>query len=232
MTFELSPEHLVARERARSFAHTLEQHAAAIDRNGAVPDAILREAAALVPDAPAALVAAIEELAAVSAAVAMRAAAANAAAEPLGLSGLRGAGVIEPSMRAQLMLTAVGLGIGRTALEAALTEIRQAMAARGAESEKPHWVLADAATELDGARLLAYKAAQTMAEADVAVARLMANAAAAKAVEAALRIAGAAALKEGSTLERLSRDVRAVALVLGTEEDQRAIAAEGLLPAP
>ena len=89
-------------------------------------------------------------------------------------------------------------------------------------------LVADAATELDAARLLTYKAAGTMADADVAIARLMTSAAADRSVDAALRVSGAEALKAGSALERLSRDVRAVALVLGTEEHQRSIAADAM----
>ena len=62
------------------------------------------------------------------------------------------------------------------------------------------------------------------------MARLMASGAAQRTVDAALRVAGPAGYQAGTLLERLARDVRAVALLLGTEEQQRAQAAEGLLP--
>jgi alkylation response protein AidB-like acyl-CoA dehydrogenase len=64
------------------------------------------------------------------------------------------------------------------------------------------------------------------------MARLTASRAAQHAVDAALRMTGADGLREGAMLERLARDVRAVALLLGTEEDQRAAVAAGVLPAP
>jgi len=114
-------------------------------------------------------------------------------------------------------------------MESALAEVRQT-AATPTAVEKPQWLVADVATDLDAARLLTYKAASTMTDADVAVARLLASAAAQRAVDAAVRVAGASALAEGSALERLSRDMRVLSVLLGTEENHRAIAAEGLLP--
>ena len=90
--------------------------------------------------------------------------------------------------------------------------------------------MADVATDLEAARLLTYRAAGTKATADIALARLLASAAAQRAVDAAVRVAGASALAEGSALERLARDVRVLSVLLGTEERHRTIAAEGLLP--
>jgi alkylation response protein AidB-like acyl-CoA dehydrogenase len=113
-----------------------------------------------------------------------------------------------------------------------LEDIRTAAKQTAKGEEKPHWVLADAATEIEAARVMTMQAAQTLAgdegSTGVALARLMASTAAQHAVDAALRIAGADGLREGAFLERLARDVRAVSLVLGTEEDQRAVAAQGL----
>ena len=229
MTFELSPEHLRARDAARAFAQSLRDRAAEFDRSATIPSDVVLEHASATGDALAMTVA-VEEVAAVSAAAAINVAAGSKPAGSLGLMGLRGARKLEDSPRSQLVLAAVALGIGRSAVDAALAEVRLSTATPRADVEKPHWVVADAATELEAARLLTYKAAQTMADADVALARLTAAGAAQMAVNAALRIAGAAALEEGNLLERLSRDVRAVALVSGTEENQRAVAAEGLLP--
>ena len=101
------------------------------------------------------------------------------------------------------------------------------------ERQHVQQVLADVATEIDGARLLVYKAARTAAqgaEADIAMARLLASGAAARAIDTALRLAGPAGYAPGSPLERLARDIRAIVLVHGTEERQRATAADGLLP--
>ena len=230
MTFDLSPEQQTARARARAFAVSLQPRAADIDREALVPPDVRGEAAAVAAGDELTTVVALEEIAVESAAVAVARAARADANTPLGLAGLRGAPTIEDSPAAQLALAAIAVGVGRKALELSLDELRRSNAARGADVEKPHWVVADVATELDAARLLTYKAARSKSDADIAIARLMASAAAERAAAAALRIAGAQALAPGSTLERLSRDVRALALLLGTEERQRATAAQGLLP--
>jgi alkylation response protein AidB-like acyl-CoA dehydrogenase len=237
MTFELSPDQQAVREQARVFAsETVQRQAADIDRTATVPAELLRESAALLSgrDAVATAVA-VEEIAVVSGTVAL--AAAIPAAKPttsLDLSGLRGAVLPAASVRAQLVLASVALGLGRAAIDTALAVIREANANPGKDEEKPHWVVADAATELQAARLLTLSAAQAIdaggGETEVAMGRLMASAAARIAVEAALRVSGPAGLREGTLLERLSRDVRAAALLMGNEEQQRATAADGLLP--
>jgi alkylation response protein AidB-like acyl-CoA dehydrogenase len=237
MTFELTPEQLALRDRARTFAQTvLQPRAADIDRTGSVTGEILSAALDLRArhDGVNAVVV-IEELSAVSGTVALLAALPPKPGTPLlGLSGLRGAPTFEDSNAAQLLLAAVTLGLGRAALDASLALLRAAAAQPGTRVDAPHWVVADVAAELDGARLLTFKAATAMnqgaGEVEVAMARLMASTAATHAVDAALRIAGPDGYRDGSLLERLARDVRAVALVAGTEERQRAHAAEGLLP--
>jgi alkylation response protein AidB-like acyl-CoA dehydrogenase len=236
MTFELSPELVAAQARARTLAATeVRPNAAAIDRDAAIPEAVARAASAVLGSGdPLALVVTIEELAVASGAVALAAGCPSPAAPPLGLAGLRGAAMVDDTPSAQLVLAAVALGLGRAALESALDGLKQSTANRGSHSDAPHWVVADVATELDGARLLIYKAARSAgrehAEADIAMARLLASGAAARAVDAALRIAGRLGYEPGAALERLARDVRAISVLLGTEERLRAQAAEGLLP--
>jgi alkylation response protein AidB-like acyl-CoA dehydrogenase len=229
MTFELSQTHAAARDRARAYAQAVAHQAAEFDRAGAVPSSVARDIGTLGNDDLLALVVVVEEIAAASAAVAALLAG-SADAQSLRLSGLRGAKEVEPSPRAQLVLAAVALGIGKAAIDEALAELRRTNKLPGADVEKPHWVVADVATELEAARLLTYKAAGTTTDADIALARLMTATAAMRAVDAAVRVLGAAALVEGTIVERLARDVRAVSVLLGTEEDQRALAAEGLLP--
>jgi len=184
----------------------------------------------LVGGDPLSTVLAIEELAAACPAVALNAAGVHGSGTPLRLAGLRGITSLDHSPRTQLALAAVGLGIGKAAIATALAELKQSTAVAGAEVEKPHWVVSDAATEVEAARLLTYKAAHTNADADIALARLMATGASHRAIEAALRVTGASGLQEGAALERLARDARAASLIMGTEEDQRAVAADGLLP--
>jgi hypothetical protein len=230
MNFDPSPEQQAAQARARAFAATLQSCAADIDRDARVPGDVQGEASALLDGDELSTLLGLEEIAAESAAVAIAAAARTDVAAAPGLSGLRGAPALEDSPRAQLALAAIALGVGRKALDQSLEELRRATAVRGAEVEKPHWVAADVATELDAARLMTHKAARTGTAVDIALARLMASAAAERATAAALRIVGAHALDQGSTLERLARDARAIAVLLGTEERWRAIAADGLYP--
>lgn len=227
MTFELSPQHAAIRDEARALARTI--NAEEIERTATVPAEISRAASALAATDALAQAIVAEEIAAVSAAAAARLAAASGG-RALALSGLRGGAELETSPRTHLVLSAVALGVGRAALDAALHELRRSTATAGADVEKPHWVVADVATEIDAARLLTYKAAVSTSDADIAMARLMASAAATRAVDAAVRVIGTAALVSGSVVERLARDVRALSVLSGTEEDQRAMAAEGLLP--
>jgi alkylation response protein AidB-like acyl-CoA dehydrogenase len=228
MTFELSSECLAARDQARTFAHTLRDRAGEIDRAAAVPADVSRQLTAFGSADALTTVVIVEEIAVASAAVAAGVVA-GAGAPGLGLSGLRGAGAPEPTTRSQLGLAAIALGVGRAAVESALSDLRQSSAAP-TEMEKPQWLVADVATDLEAARLLTYRAAGTMSAADIALARVLASAAAQRAVDAAIRIAGADALTEGSALDRWSRDVRVLSVLLGTEENHRAVAAEGLLP--
>lgn len=228
MMFEFSADHAAVRDRARVFAATLRARAAQIDQSASVPDEVVSAVRAIGSGDLLATVIAVEEIAAASAAAAVTLA--GDGGQPMGLVGLRGAPALEDTPRAQLVLAAVALGVGRAALEAALAAVKAAGEGAGGDTEKPHWVVADVATELDAARLLTYKAARSTAETDIALARLLASGAAQRTVDAALRVVGPPALEPGSTLERLVRDVRAVALVRGTEEDQRATAAQTLLP--
>jgi alkylation response protein AidB-like acyl-CoA dehydrogenase len=229
MTFDLSDSHMALRDEARDFAKSLEARSREIDRDATVPDAVVREARRFASGDRLAVVMAVEEIAVASGSVAAMLGAA-AGGDKLTLSGLRGATAPDDSPHGHLVLCAVALGLGRAATDAGLAELRQATSRRGADVEKPHWVVADVATELEAARLLTYKAAQTNSDADIAMARVMSGAAAQRAVDAAVRVIGAEALVDGSVTERLSRDVRAVSVLLGTEEQHRATVAETLLP--
>jgi alkylation response protein AidB-like acyl-CoA dehydrogenase len=236
MTFDLSPDQQAVRERARTEAEHIRAHGADIDRTSTVPPEVAQVAADSIPQTKdtVAFVIALEELAVASGAVALTAAGGQASAARHDLPGLRGAPALQDSPRNQLALASVALGLGRAACDVALAELRDAMANPGKGDEKPHWVIADVATELEAARMLTLAAAQALDASDaqtaIALARLMACAACRNAVDAALRVAGPAGYREGTLLERLSRDARAVSLLLGTEEHQRGLAAQGLFP--
>ena len=230
MTFELSSDQQAVRDRALALAATLLNQAAAIDRSMTLAAGVGQQIADLVSDDALSNVLMVEAIAAASGAAALSVITTSPEASPLGLSGLKGAATIDDGLRAQVLLAAAAVGLGQAALDVALAELRHAAAHPGSHEEKPHWVVADAATELAAARLLTYKAAATSSDADTALARLMASSAAQHAIDAALRIAGPSGLQEGHVLERLARDIRAIGLVAGTEERQRAVAADALLP--
>jgi len=238
MTFDLSPEQQAAREAAEAFARDhVGPVAAAIDESGRIDGELLRQLHAVAERARTdgvMLVTVVEELAAVSASAAA-ASVLGSHTNDTGAPGLRG---LLPSTaadaRSRLVMAAVALGIGRAAINGALDSLRES-ARKAEDHEKPHWAVADAATEVAAARLLALQAAQALsgdadAAALVALAKLAAARAAQLAVDVALRITGPAGFARGTLLERLSRDARAVSLLYGTEEDLRATAAGTVLP--
>lgn len=237
MTFDLSPEQAALRDEARAFSsQQVAPAAAAIDEAGEVPSPLLADASALLARArgPVESALIVEELAAAGAAVA---AAVALGAGRDGFPGLRGARAVAPAGldgRTRLLVSAVALGVARTALEAAEDVCRRAgERPGGAANERPHWALADAATEMDAARLLVWQAAQALAHrpdavVEVALAQTLAIGAAERAVATALRIVGPDAYKSGTLLERASRDARTLAFIAGTEEEHRATAAQAL----
>jgi alkylation response protein AidB-like acyl-CoA dehydrogenase len=138
--------------------------------------------------------------------------------------------------RIRVLMAAAGLGIGRRALREALAAARDAHTAAAGE-QTVQGLLADAATELDAAMLMTYKAALAVgathaspALADASLAKLAATSAAQRAVERATQVVGADSFQRGHTIERLAQDVRALELFAGRTEALRAAAAEELLP--
>jgi Acyl-CoA dehydrogenase, C-terminal domain len=270
MTFEPTPESQAAQERARTLARELlSSHATRIDTTreiGADVRAVLESAdldRVKRGGAPA-VVAALEELAVVSAAAALTwglgwategfepAARAHARETDATGPGLKGAeparayaeaviASLQPTeqdrvrTRVRQVVAAVAVGIARAAIDAAVAHL-QASGNRpeGTPEEPPHWILADAATDVEAARLLMLRAAASPGEAgasaDARMSVVLAIEAAAHAVDAALRIVGPAAYREGTLLERLTRDARAIGLVLGTSDQERMGLAAEILP--
>jgi alkylation response protein AidB-like acyl-CoA dehydrogenase len=238
MTFELSSEQQAAHDAAQAFAREhLAPAAQAIDESGRIDGYLLQQMQPIIAGAGAdavTLVTVVEELAAVSAGAAA-ASVFGAVFSETRAPGLRGSmSSSDGDVRGRLVMAAVALGIGRAAVTAALDTLRES-ARQSQDQEKPHWAVADAATEVAAARVLTLQAAQTMSDdqaaaGSVAMAKLAAARAAQLAVDVALRVTGPQGFARGALLERLSRDARAVALLLGTEEDLRAVAANALLP--
>ncbi len=139
------------------------------------------------------------------------------------------AGVTE---RLRLAVAFAALGIGDAAMREALATVK---GRAGASEQSVQSVLADAATELAAARLLAWKAAGLLsagapAATEVAMAKLAAARAAQGAADRALEIAGVEAFRRGATVERLIRDARATEMLLGATDAQRTAVAVGILP--
>ena len=149
-----------------------------------------------------------------------------------------------------------GLEIALTALKALRCSVGAAacgMAARGLAEAVRHarerrqfgrplarfqairFKIADMATELEAARLLVYRAARAHDRDAVdaarasSMAKLFATEAAQRIVDESLQIHGGRGLVEGSIMERLYRDVRALRIYEGTSEVQRLIIAREVL---
>ena len=141
-------------------------------------------------------------------------------------------GPTQPIMtRTRVLMAAAGLGIGRRALREALATARRAHRAAAGE-QTVQGLLADAATDLDAAMLMTWKAAaaDTLSLGSASLAKIMATAAAQRAVERATQVIGVDSFQRGHIIERLARDVRALELFAGRTEALRAAVAEELLP--
>jgi alkylation response protein AidB-like acyl-CoA dehydrogenase len=133
-------------------------------------------------------------------------------------------------------IAAQALGIGEAAIREAIefAKARQAFGQPIANYQAIQWMLADAATDLEAARMLTWKAAdakdrQERIRLEASMAKLAASEAAHKAADKAMQILASAGYRRGSVVERLFRDVRATEIYQGTSEAQRLIIAAGIL---
>lgn len=134
--------------------------------------------------------------------------------------------------RARILLAAAGLGMGRRALGEALAAAH-AYSRTGAGGEQTvQGLLADAATELDAAMLLTWKAASapTPSLAGASMAKLAATEATQRAVARATQVVGGDSFRRGHVIERLAQDVRALELFAGRTEALREAVADEALP--
>ena len=134
--------------------------------------------------------------------------------------------------RVRILLAAAGLGMGRRALRDAL-EAAHALRGRGAGGEQTvQGLLADAATELDAATMLTWKAAcaEPLSLAQASMAKLSATEATQRAVARATQVVGADSFRRGHVIERLAQDVRALELFAGRTEALREAVAQEELP--
>jgi len=134
--------------------------------------------------------------------------------------------------RARVLLAAAGLGMGRRALREAL-HAAKGHTGHGAGGEQTvQGLLADAATELDAAMLLTWKAAAApqLSLAEASMAKLASTEATQRAVARATQVVGADTFRSGHIIERLAQDVRALELFAGRTEALREAVASEVLP--
>ncbi|MEZ5290536.1 MAG: hypothetical protein R2745_05600 [Vicinamibacterales bacterium] len=199
----------------------------------ALSDETRRAAAAALPppgDQAIGWVVAIESVAAACQGIALVAAAdASSIRTSVGASQWSGCrGVDLDAMRAgarvgqswQLAVTATLVGAGRAAVDAAIAALRAARES-GTPNPAAQPAVADAATAVDGSRLLLWEAATTGAAAAGHLARLHVLDAVATALSAVEEAAGPDAFRAGTALDRLRRDAVTVATVLGGAADAR-----------
>jgi butyryl-CoA dehydrogenase len=136
----------------------------------------------------------------------------------------------------RVAIAAQALGIGEAAIAEAIAfaKQRQTFGQPIANYQAIQWMLADAATELEAARMLTWKAAdaqdrQDGATLEASMAKLAASEAAHRAADKAMQILASAGYRRGSVVERLFRDVRATEIYQGTSEAQRMIISAGVL---
>ena len=122
----------------------------------------------------------------------------------------------------RVAIASQALGIGAAALDEAIAyaKKRQAFGHPIGDNQAIQWMLADAATELEAARLLTLKAAaakdrQERITVEASMAKLSASEAAHKAADKAMQILASAGYRRGSVVERLFRDVRATEITRG-----------------
>ena len=135
----------------------------------------------------------------------------------------------------RVAIAAQALGIGQAALDEAIAhaKTREQFGRPIAQFEAIQWMIADAATELDAARMLMWKAASVKdrrepGAVESSMAKLAASEAAHGAADKAMQVLASAGYRRGSLVERLFRDVRATEIYQGTSEAQRMIIAKHL----
>ena len=136
----------------------------------------------------------------------------------------------------RVAIAAQALGVGTAALQEALNhaKTREAFGQPIGNYQAIQWMLADMATELDAARMLTLKAADSRQRVerstlDASMAKLFASESAHRAADKAMQILASSGYRRGSVVERLFRDVRATEIYQGTSEVQRMVIAENIL---
>lgn len=133
----------------------------------------------------------------------------------------------------RIAIAAQALGVGQAALDEAVAyaKARHTFGQAIANYQAIQWMLVDAATELEAARMLTYKAAvardtQPRCSLEASMAKLVASETAHRAADRAMQVLASAGYRRGTRVERIFRDIRAAEIYQGTSEVQRMIIAE------
>jgi butyryl-CoA dehydrogenase len=133
-------------------------------------------------------------------------------------------------------IAAQALGIGQAALDEALvySRTREAFGRPIAELQAIQWKLADMATQIEAARLLAYRAGWARdsggrCSLEASMAKLFASEACMRAAHQAVQVHGGYGYVNDYAVERLFRDARITEIYEGTSEIQRLVIAKEVL---
>jgi len=137
----------------------------------------------------------------------------------------------------RMSVGAAAVGIGQAAFDAALdySKKRVQFGSSIAKFQAVQLKLAEMATELDAARALVYRAAILKDRGDsnvprfASMAKFYATEVAFRAVDQGLQIHGGIGVIQGSVVERLYREIRALRIYEGTSEIQKLIIANSFL---
>jgi alkylation response protein AidB-like acyl-CoA dehydrogenase len=136
----------------------------------------------------------------------------------------------------RVSIAAMALGLGRGALEMAIryAKDRSAFGQAIAEFQAIQWLLADAATDLEAAALLTYRAAWLADQGsrfttEASMAKLFASEVATRVCNDALQVHGGYGYTREFDIERHLRDVKLCEIGEGTSQVQRMVIAKNLL---
>jgi alkylation response protein AidB-like acyl-CoA dehydrogenase len=136
----------------------------------------------------------------------------------------------------RISIGAISVGLAQSAFEAALAyaKERQAFGKPIAEQQAIQWMLADAATEINAARLMIYQAAWLKEQGrpytrQAAMAKLFATEMAERVCRNAIQIHGGYGYSREYPVELTYRDARLMTIGEGTSEIQRLVIARSLL---
>src|SRR5215216_3176430 len=136
----------------------------------------------------------------------------------------------------RLGIGAISLGLAQAAFEHAVSYARErhAFGKRIAEQQAIQWMLADAATEIEVARTMLYKAAWLKEQGrnynkEAAIAKMFATEMAERVCRNAIQIHGGYGYSSEYPVERIYRDARLMTIGEGTSEIQRLVIARHVL---